>query len=134
MRISRSRHINQKGHHEKFARQSQPTGKLVSYTVIHFVSIRAKFDICTVVGLNGHLLKIKCVHSWVNVTILASKSVPFGPTKVQVKNLALTDTKRITVYILNYSIMVHRKKRFASFPSPAGMSLPNSPWAGIMTL
>ncbi len=28
---------------------------------------------------------------------------------------------------------VHRKKRFASFPSPAGMSLPNSPWAGIMT-
>ncbi len=28
---------------------------------------------------------------------------------------------------------IHRKKRFASFPSPAGMSLPNSPWAGIMT-
>jgi hypothetical protein len=25
------------------------------------------------------------------------------------------------------------KKRFANFPSPAGMSLPNSPWAGIMT-
>ncbi len=25
------------------------------------------------------------------------------------------------------------KKRFASFPSPTGMSLPNSPWAGIMT-
>jgi hypothetical protein len=28
---------------------------------------------------------------------------------------------------------IHRKKRFASFPSPSGMSLPNSPWAGIMT-
>jgi hypothetical protein len=28
---------------------------------------------------------------------------------------------------------IHRRKRFASFPSPAGMSLPNSPWAGIMT-
>jgi hypothetical protein len=28
---------------------------------------------------------------------------------------------------------LHRKKRFASFPSPAGMSLPNSPWAGRMT-
>ncbi len=27
----------------------------------------------------------------------------------------------------------HRKKRFASFPSSAGMSLPNSLWAGIMT-
>ncbi len=25
------------------------------------------------------------------------------------------------------------KQRFASFPSPAGMSLPNSHWAGIMT-
>jgi hypothetical protein len=25
------------------------------------------------------------------------------------------------------------KKRFASFPSLAGMSLPNSPWAGITT-
>ena len=25
------------------------------------------------------------------------------------------------------------KKRFPSFPSPAGMSLPNSLWAGIMT-
>jgi hypothetical protein len=30
-------------------------------------------------------------------------------------------------------ISLHRKKRFVSFPSPAGMSLPNSPWAGIMT-
>jgi hypothetical protein len=30
-------------------------------------------------------------------------------------------------------IKLHRKKRFASFPSTAGMSLPNSPWAGIMT-
>jgi hypothetical protein len=25
------------------------------------------------------------------------------------------------------------KKKFEIFPSPAGMSLPNSPWAGIMT-
>jgi hypothetical protein len=31
------------------------------------------------------------------------------------------------------SPVLHRKKSFASFPSPAGMSLPNSPWAGIMT-
>jgi hypothetical protein len=30
---------------------------------------------------------------------------------------------------LSYTV----KKRFASFPSPAGMSIPNSPWAGIMT-
>jgi hypothetical protein len=31
--------------------------------------------------------------------------------------------------LLKYTV----KKRFASFPSPAGISLPNSPWAGIMT-
>ncbi len=37
----------------------------------------------------GHLLKIKCVHSWVNVNILASTSVPFIPMTVQVPNLAL---------------------------------------------
>jgi hypothetical protein len=30
-------------------------------------------------------------------------------------------------------VHAHRKKRIASFPSPVGMSQPNSPWAGIMT-
>jgi hypothetical protein len=38
----------------------------------------------------GHLLKIKCVDSMVNVDILASTSVPFTLTTVQVPNLALT--------------------------------------------
>jgi hypothetical protein len=38
----------------------------------------------------GHLLKIKYVDSRVNVNILASTSVPFRPTMVQVPNLALT--------------------------------------------
>jgi hypothetical protein len=46
----------------------------------------------------GHLLKIKCVDSRVNVNILASTSVPFTLTTVQVPNLALTNKKRITVY------------------------------------
>ncbi len=45
----------------------------------------------------GHLLKIKCVDSRVNVHILASTSVPFTLTTVQVPNLALTHKKRITV-------------------------------------
>jgi hypothetical protein len=36
-------------------------------------------------------------------------------------------------FMLTVLCQLHRKKRFASFPSPAGMSLPNSPWAGIMT-
>ncbi len=46
----------------------------------------------------GHLLKIKCVDSRVNVHILASTSVPFTLTTVQVQNLAITHKKRITVH------------------------------------
>jgi hypothetical protein len=37
--------------------------------------------------------------------------------------------KTIAVSTHTYTV----KKRFASFLSPVGMSLPNSPWAGIMT-
>ncbi len=47
----------------------------------------------------GHLLKIKCVDSRVNVHIVASTIVPFTLTAVQVPNLALTHTKGITVYV-----------------------------------
>ncbi len=59
LRISRNRHINQKGNHEKSVKQSQPIGKLVSYPVIHVVSISAKFDTCPVGGLNGTLVEDK---------------------------------------------------------------------------
>jgi hypothetical protein len=48
----------------------------------------------------GHKLKIKSVHSRVNVYNLASKSVPFTLTTVQVPNLALTHKKRITVRLI----------------------------------
>jgi hypothetical protein len=44
-----------------------------------------------------HLLKRKCVDSRVNVLILASTSVPFTLTMVQVPDLALSHKKRITV-------------------------------------
>ncbi len=50
----------------------------------------------------GHLLKIQCVDSRVNVHILASTSVPFTLTAVQVPNLALTHTKRIAVLIFPF--------------------------------
>ncbi len=43
-------------------------------------------------------MKIKCVDSRVNVNILASTSVPFILTTVQVPNLALTHKKWITVH------------------------------------
>jgi hypothetical protein len=42
-------------------------------------------------------LKTKCVDSRVNMHILASTSAPFTLTTVQVPNLALSHTKRITV-------------------------------------
>jgi hypothetical protein len=48
----------------------------------------------------GLLLKIKYEDSMVNVHILASTSVPLTLTTVQVSNLALTHTKRITVCFL----------------------------------
>jgi hypothetical protein len=44
------------------------------------------------------MLKIKCVDSRVNVNILASMSVPFTLTTVQVPNLALTHPRWITVW------------------------------------
>jgi hypothetical protein len=47
----------------------------------------------------GHLLKIKCVDLRANVHILASTTVPFTLTTVQMPNLALTHTKRITVWV-----------------------------------
>jgi hypothetical protein len=48
----------------------------------------------------GHLLKIKCVDSRINVHILDSTGVLFTLTTVQVPKIALTHTKRITVYSL----------------------------------
>jgi hypothetical protein len=44
------------------------------------------------------LLKQKCAHSPLNLRILSSTSVPFTLTTVKVPNLALTHTKRITVW------------------------------------
>jgi hypothetical protein len=62
---------------------------MLAHTVIRFVSNSAKFGNCSVVGLTGNLLKINCARSRVNVSTLASTSVPLRPTKVQVPNLAL---------------------------------------------
>jgi hypothetical protein len=71
----------------------------VLHTVIRFVSISAKFGICTIVGLNGTLVKAK-IRTWdhLNVSISASTSVQFRPTMVPMLNLALIETKRITVH------------------------------------
>jgi hypothetical protein len=55
----------------------------------------------------GHLLKTKCIDSRVNVHILASTSVSLTLTTVQVSNLALTHTKRITVQAQSRESMVN---------------------------
>ncbi len=70
------------------------------YTIIRFVSTSAKFSICTVMGLNGTLLEDKMRNSRVEVNILASTSVPFRPTTVQVPIFALTNMKGIRVHCI----------------------------------
>ncbi len=51
------------------------------------------------------MLKIKCVYSSVKVHILASASVPYTLTTVQVPILAITHTKRITVWFILHDYM-----------------------------
>jgi hypothetical protein len=46
----------------------------------------------------GHVLKPNCPHSSLNLLVFSSTSVSFTLTTVQVPDLALTLTKRITVY------------------------------------
>ncbi len=58
------------------------------------MSFSAKFGTCTVVVLNGTLIvKAKLFTLPLNVRILSSTSVPFRPTKVQMPNLALVETR-----------------------------------------
>ncbi len=74
-------------------------------TVIRFVSFSA-FGICSVVGLSGALVEAKTHSGHLNVRILASKSVPLRPMTVQMPNLALIETERITVCKLITSTLV----------------------------
>ncbi len=67
------------------------------YTVIRFVSMSAKFGICKVVGLKWPLLKLKYAIGHLHVRIVASKSVQFRFTTVDMSNLAPIETKQITV-------------------------------------
>jgi hypothetical protein len=47
----------------------------------------------------GHLLKLKYAHSSVPFAYFSLiSSVPFRPNTVQMSNLAIIETKRITVY------------------------------------
>jgi hypothetical protein len=67
----------------------------VLYTVFRFVSVSAQFG--TVLSVKGTLLKLKCAHSPLSVRIISSTSVPFTLMTVHMPNLALVETKRITV-------------------------------------
>ncbi len=70
-------------------------------TFIRFVWVSAKFCICSVVNVNG-TLKIVEAKTWtftLNRHIFSSTSFSFTPTTVQVPNLTLTHTKRVTVRV-----------------------------------
>jgi hypothetical protein len=75
-----------------------PLGCPSPFTVIRFVRVSTKFGTCTVVSVNGTLVKPKYAHSPLNVRILSSTRVPLTLTSVQVPNLALVGTKWITVF------------------------------------
>jgi hypothetical protein len=62
------------------------------------------------------------------VRILASKSVPFRPMTVQMPNLALIETKRITVFLLYTEHKVRTYKEYHSVcpASELGLSQPLS--------
>jgi hypothetical protein len=89
--------MRRKGHGSITCKGQHLSG-MENCTVIHCVTISVKFGNCTGVVLNGthdepkiRLFKCpKCV-------FLASPSVPFRPTMVQVPNLALIEIKPITV-------------------------------------
>ncbi len=69
--------------------ESGVSSSIYYHTVARFPLISAKFGICTVVGLNGTLVeaKICTMHILVSeVRILASTSVPFRLTTVQMPN------------------------------------------------
>jgi hypothetical protein len=70
------------------------------HTVILFLWVSAKFGTCTVASVTGTLVEVekKCAHSLLNPRILSSTNVSFTLTTVQMPNLALTHTKRITVH------------------------------------
>ncbi len=88
-------------------------------TVIRFVSISAKFGICSVVGLSGALVEANTHLGHLNVRILASKSVPLRPMTVQMPNLALMETKLITVCKLITSAIVSKITAFIRRVEPS---------------
>ncbi len=78
--------------HLWFSYSNRAKQVLEYHTVIRFVRVTrsAKFGTCTVVSVNGNLLKLKYTHSPLNLRIfLSSTSVPFTLTTVQVPNLVL---------------------------------------------
>jgi hypothetical protein len=84
----------------------------------------------------------KICFAFVSVCFVKPKNIFFGlfryfePISKQPKQTDLfrNEPKQSGIFwkIPKYALYTV-KKRFESFPSPAGMSLPNSPWAGIMT-
>jgi hypothetical protein len=78
---------------------------------------------CTLYRSNRCMLKF--VTTDILYFLISCSKTPFHVTFHPLRS------KKNYKYSLFY--LLHRKKRFEIFPAPDGMSLPNSPWAGIMT-
>ncbi len=81
----------------------------------------------------GHLSKLNCAHSPLILRILSSKSVQFTLTTVQVPNLALTHTKRITVYRIHPPLTLHKNYLTSRYVRLSSLNLPQPTWANITT-
>jgi hypothetical protein len=67
-------------------------------------------------GLNGTLVE-DSVHSRVNVNIVATTSVPFRHTTVQVPNLSLADTKTDYSAHIQYKHLAHLTQHSQQLPN-----------------
>ncbi len=95
----RYRHLREGGITRLFYRNCVPLRRCAHSRciVIRFMWVSAKFGTCTVMSVNGALVEDKIRRFKGECAHFSFKNFPFTLTTVQVPNLALTHTKRITV-------------------------------------
>ncbi len=79
--------------------QLYPLPSCIRYQLYPLPVVSGPLPVLSATSCIGCQLKQKCPHSPLNLRSLSSKSVPFTFTTVQVPNLALAHTKRITVQL-----------------------------------
>ncbi len=76
----------------------------VLHTVLRFVWASAKFGACTVVSVNGTLVEAKMCTFTLESTDFIFNKCPIYTHDSASANLALVETKRITVQVLSFSL------------------------------